>query len=121
VAPHLLLVAYDAECPHCRSVVDWAGARDGRGLIVSFPTQNPELLRMAPELGGLPLAETIYGVDTFTRQVFSAGGLWLQMALRLPGWWILARIFSLPGFCNLAKFAYRLHSKGKCRAGEGRR
>lgn len=88
---------------------------------MSFPIQNPELLRMAPELGGLPLAETIYGVDASTRQVFSAGDLWLQMAIRLPGWWLFAHIFSLPGFYALARFAYRLHSKGKCRAGEGRR
>ena len=121
MASHLLLVAYDAECPHCRSVVDWAAARDGRGLIVFFPIQNQELLRMAPELGGLPLSETIYGVDASTRRVFSAGTLWLQMAIRLPRWWLFGHIFSLPGLRALTGVAYRLHSKGKCRAGQGRR
>jgi predicted DCC family thiol-disulfide oxidoreductase YuxK len=118
---HLLLVAYDPECPHCRAIADWARARDASGLMVFFPIQNHELLRMAPELGGLPLSETIYGVDASTRRVFSAGGLWLQMALRMPGWRLLGLVFSLPGLHALAMFAYKWHSKGRCRVGDGRR
>jgi len=111
-----LLVAYDAECPFCRSVADWAGNHDKRGLIVFFPIQNPELMRMAPELGGLPLHETIHGLDASTRRVFTAGEAWLQIARRLPGWRWCAHLLSMPGLSGLTRYVYKKRSAKRCRA-----
>ena len=110
-----LLVAYDAECPFCRSVADWAGNRDKRGLIVFFPIQNLELLRMAPELGGLPLHETIHGMDVYTRKVFTAGEAWMQIIRRIPGWRWCARFLSTSGLSSLAKYVYKKRSAKHCR------
>jgi predicted DCC family thiol-disulfide oxidoreductase YuxK len=112
----ILLVSYDAECPFCRRAADWAAARDVGGRIVLFPIQNPELLRMAPELGGLPLHEAIHAVDSSTREVSRAGGAWLQMLRRLPGlrWWALP--LSLPGLRRLALAEYGRRASRGCRA-----
>jgi len=62
--PAPLLLAYDAECPLCRRLVDWVQRRDRWGLIIPFPLQNPELVRMAPELAGRPLQAALHGLDS---------------------------------------------------------
>jgi len=116
VTPSVLLIAYDAECPFCRSVADWARERDTRGQIVFFPIQNPELLRMAPELGGFPLHEAIHCIDASTRRIFVAGDAWLQMARRLPGWGWRSCILSIPGLSGLTRYLYQRRSAGRCRA-----
>ena len=113
--PSTLLVAYDAECAFCRSIADWARERDKGGSLVFFPIQNPELLRMAPELGGLPLHESIHGVDAATRQVSSGGGLWLQMLRRLPAWRWCALALSLPGLGALARLMFDRRGRTRCR------
>lgn len=116
VAQSHLLVAYDAECPFCRSVADWAGNHDKRGLIVFFPIQNPELLRMAPELGGLPLHETIHCIDASTRKVFIAGEAWLQIVRRLPVWRWCGLLLSMPGLSGLTGTLYKKRGARRCRA-----
>jgi len=110
-----LLVAYDAECPFCRSVIDWAAGHDKSGLIVFFPIQNPELLHMAPELAGFALHETIHGVDASTREIFIAGDLWLQMIRRLPNLRWSAPLLSLPGFSSFVRLAYKRRCAKKCK------
>jgi predicted DCC family thiol-disulfide oxidoreductase YuxK len=112
----VLLVAYDAECPFCCSVADWAGDRDRHGLIVLFPIQNPELLRMAPELGGLRINEIMHGVDTATRKVFLGGELWLQIVRRLPLWRWLGYVLSVPGLSTIVKGLYKKRNSKRCRA-----
>jgi hypothetical protein len=91
-------------------------SRDAGGLIVFFPIQNPELLRMAPELGGLPINETIFGVDSATRRIYSGGAMWLQMAQRLPRWSCLAHLLAALGLSDLTKAAYNRLSAKRCRA-----
>lgn len=110
--PSQLLVAYDAECPFCRSVADWARGRDKLGLIFFFPIQNQELLRMAPELGGLSLQETIHGIDVSTRATFSGGELWLQLLRRMKGWRWCGYLLLVPGLSMLTELVYnRLNAK----------
>jgi predicted DCC family thiol-disulfide oxidoreductase YuxK len=115
----ILLLSYDAECPFCRRVADWAAARDRLGRLVLFPIQNPELLRVAPELGGLALHEAVHALDTATREVYAAGEAWLQAARRLPAWRWCPLLLSLPGLRRLALTEYRRRGRRGCRAGRG--
>lgn len=110
-----MLVSYDAECPFCSSVADWAREGDSGGRLVFFPIQNPELLRMAPELGGLPLHEYIHGINASTRQVYSDGDLWLRMLACLPAWKLCAWLLSLPGLSGVAQAMYRRRRAAQCR------
>jgi predicted DCC family thiol-disulfide oxidoreductase YuxK len=114
------LVSYDAECPFCRRVADWAAARDRRGRLVFFPVQSPELPRMAPELGGMALHLAIHCLDTSTRDVGAAGEAWLRMLRRLPAWRWCGRLLSLPGLRRLALAEYARRSRRRCRAGARR-
>jgi len=89
--------------------------------MVFFPLQNPELLRVAPELGGLPLQEAIHGVDSSTREVFAAGGLWVRMLGRLPGWrGLCGRLLSLPALRGAAAAWYGRRSRRWCSVRRGR-
>jgi predicted DCC family thiol-disulfide oxidoreductase YuxK len=108
-------VSYDAECPFCRRVADWAAARDRWGRLVLFPVQNPELLRMAPELGGTALH--LACLDTLTRRVSAAGEAWLLMLRCLPAWRWCGRLLSLPGLRRLALAWHARRSRRRCRAG----
>jgi len=85
-----LLVVYDAESVRCRRWVDWVRKRDSLGLIVTFPFQNPELARIAPELAGRPLHVDLHGLDTGTRQVWVGERLLPEVWARLPRWrWVI--------------------------------
>jgi len=113
--PAPLLLAYDAECPLCRRLVDWVQRRDRWGLIIPFPLQNPELVRMAPELAGRPLQEALHGLDTGTRQVRAGGDLLPWVARRLPWWRFWAPILRLPGLARLLSGCYRFLSTRRYR------
>lgn len=101
-----LLLAYNGECPFCRRMVDWAQRRDRWGLVVAFPLQNAELLRMAPELAGRPLHLEIHAVDTENRRVHVGAEALPQILRRLPRWCLLAPLWRLPGASSLAKWVY---------------
>ena len=83
--PAPLLLVYDAECPFCRKVADWAQRRDTEGLVVAFPHLNAELVRVAPELAGLPFQGEIYALDTRTRAIHQGRPVLGALLLRLPG------------------------------------
>lgn len=99
-------MAYDGECPRCRRWVDRVQQRDRWGLIVTFPLQNAELLRMAPELAGRPLHLQIHGVDSANRQVFAGADLLPEVLRRLPRWRMAAPLMMLPGITPLARWIY---------------
>ena len=88
--PATLLLVYDAESPACRGLVDWVQARDGEGLVVAFPCQNGELVRVAPELAGLPLLGEVHGLDTRTREIHRGRAILPGLLRRLPSWRWLA-------------------------------
>lgn len=98
-APYVL--AYDAEHAGCRRFVDWIQRRDTSGLVVSFPFQNAELVRVAPELAGLPQAGQVHGYDARTRQVHSGAGMLPSLLSRLPGWGWLAPLAVLAPLATL--------------------
>jgi len=104
--PAPLLLAYDGECSLCRRMVDWAQRRDGWGLIVPFPFQNSELLRVAPELAGRPLHLEIHGVDSADRRVYAGAELLPQVLRRLPRWRLLAPLLGIPGAASLSRRIY---------------
>lgn len=88
--PAPLLVVYDAEDNRCRRWMDWVRKRDAQGLIVSFPFQNPELVKIAPELAGRPLHLLVHGLDTQDREVWSGDAVLPEVWRRLPGWrWVI--------------------------------
>ncbi len=102
-----LLIAYDAECGPCCRLADWAGARDRRGLLVFFPLQNPELVKLAPELAGRPLHGEVHGLDLADRRIWSGPELLPRLLGRLPGWAWLAPLLRLPGPSQLLGWAWR--------------
>ena len=104
--PAPILVAYDGECALCRRVVDWVQRRDRWGLVVAFPLQNAELLRMAPELAGRPLHLEIHAVNTGNRCVHAGAEVLPQVLRRLPRWRVLAPLMGLPGASALAQRVY---------------
>ena len=81
-----LLLVYDAEDFRCRRLVDWVGSRDRNGLVVTFPYQNGELVRVAPELAGLDFPGAVYSLDLGTREVRSGAGTVPGILKRLPAW-----------------------------------
>ncbi len=104
--PSSLLVAYDAECGPCCRLADWIRSRDRWGLVVFFPLQNPELVRLAPELAGRDLHGEVHGLVLEGRQVRSGPDL-LPLALaRLPRWRLAAFLLRLPGPRQLAAWLW---------------
>ena len=96
-----LLVVYDAESHRCRAWVDRIQKRDRQGLIVSFPFQNPELVRIAPELAGRPLHRELHGMDTRTRQIWVGEKVLPQVWARLPGWRWVIFLTQIPGVSKI--------------------
>lgn len=84
-----LLVAYDGECSLCVKRADWLQARDGKGLLVLFPLQHPELAQVAPELAGRPLHGELHGLDMGTRKVLTGPDLLPELLARLALPWPL--------------------------------
>ncbi len=95
-----LLLAYDAECSRCCQRAQALQARDARGLLILFPLQHPELVRMAPELAGRRLHGELHGLDLETREVWSGADLLPELAARLPGWRWAAPILRIPGLAR---------------------
>lgn len=93
----------------------WVQARDREGLVVAFPLQNPELVKVAPELAGRPLDAEIHALDLGTRQIWQGAGLLRPLARRLPGWRWLAPLLALPGVAALARWSYRKLSERRFR------
>lgn len=91
-----LLLVYDAESGSCRGLVDWVQARDRDCRVVTFPFQNAELVRVAPEVAGLPFDDEIHGLDTRTRKVYQGVALLPAVFRRLPAWSWLAPWVGLP-------------------------
>lgn len=104
--PSSLLIAYDAESSSCCRLVDWIGARDRWGLMVFFPLQNPELVKLAPELAGRPLHGEVHGIDTARREIWSGAALLPRILGRLPRWRWVAPLLLLPGLRQLATWAW---------------
>lgn len=96
-----LLVVYDAESSRARRWVHWIQTRDRHGLVVPFPFQNPELVKIAPELAGRPLHVYAHGLDTATRQVWTGPALTAQVWARLPGWRWVIFLNRIPGLSRL--------------------
>ena len=113
--PTPYLLVYDAESAACRHLVDWIQLRDRTGLVVSFPFQNGELVRVAPELAGRPLQFEIHAVDTGNRCVWAGAEVLPQLMRRLPRWRIVAPLLSLPGVSSLVGRIYRRFAAGRYR------
>ncbi|HJV88813.1 MAG TPA: DCC1-like thiol-disulfide oxidoreductase family protein [Holophagaceae bacterium] len=115
-----LVLAYDAECSLCVKRAEALQARDTRGLLVLFPLQHPELVRMAPELAGLKLHGELHGLDLATRRVFKGPDLLPELAARLPRWAWAAPLLRLPGLAKaLAWFTLRRDEARFRRSGRG--
>lgn len=97
-----LLVAYDAECSHCRKKADWVRERDAAGLIEVFPLQHPDLARIAPELAGQRLHGELHGLDLATRRVYRGAELLPELLSRLPRWKLIAPLLHFPGVASCA-------------------
>jgi len=77
--------------------VDWTQRRDRDGVVVAFPFQNAELVRVAPELAGLPQAGEVHGYDTRSREIRSGPLMMPSLLERLPGWrWVAPLAFLRP-------------------------
>lgn len=106
--PYLLI--YDAADAQCRRLVDWIQKRDRDGRVVAFPFQNPELVRVAPELAGLPLDRGIHGFDPRTRTIQEEARALPGLLRLLPGWRWLAPLARLHVVARL--FAWFIGRRG---------
>lgn len=84
----------------------WLARRDRQGLLLILPVRDPELLVLAPELGGRPVEKEIHGLDLGTREVRAGAELLRPIAQRLPGWRWVAPVLAIPGFPRLLNRFY---------------
>jgi predicted DCC family thiol-disulfide oxidoreductase YuxK len=112
--PAILILAYDGECSRCCRFVDWIQKQDRWGLVIPFPIQNPELVRMAPELAGHPVDLALHGAETDSRLVTSGRELAREIARRLPGWSLLVWAMPLLWFTPFQALAH-LHTPARGR------
>jgi len=101
-----LVLAYDPACTLCCRMALWLARRDIQGLLLILPVRDPELLRLAPELGGRPVEKEIHGLDLATREVWAGADLLRPIARRLPGWRWLAPALALPGLTGVLNRIY---------------
>jgi predicted DCC family thiol-disulfide oxidoreductase YuxK len=106
--PYLLV--YDGDDAQCRRLVDWVQRRDRDGRVVAFPFQNPELLRVAPELAGRALDRGIHGYDPRTRTVQDETRALPGLLRLLPRWRWLAPLARLQPVARL--FAWFIDRQG---------
>jgi predicted DCC family thiol-disulfide oxidoreductase YuxK len=101
-----LLLAYDPACTLCCRMALWLARRDRQGLLLILSVRDPDLLALAPELGGRPVEREIHGLDLGTREVRAGADLLRPIARRLPGWRWLAPLLALPGLPRLLNAIY---------------
>jgi len=101
-----LLLAYDPACTLCCRMALWLARRDRQGLLLILPVRDPELLALAPELGGRPVEKEIHGLDMATREVRAGADLLRPIARRLPGWRWLSPLLGLPGLPRVLNRIY---------------
>lgn len=104
--PVPLLLAYDGACGLCQRLMAAIRGRDRWGLVIGFPLQDAELLRVAPELAGRPLERALHGLDTASRRVFVGAELLAPVLARLPRWRWVAPLVRLPGIAEAAQWFY---------------
>jgi len=95
--PAPLILAYDPACTLCCRMALWLARRDRQGLLLILPVRDPQLLLLAPELGGKPVEKEIHGLDLGTREIRAGADLLHPIARRLPGWHWVAPLLALPG------------------------
>jgi predicted DCC family thiol-disulfide oxidoreductase YuxK len=100
--PAPLLLAYDPACTRCCRLALWLARRDQQGLLHIVSLRDPDLLALAPELGGKPLEREIHGLDLSTREVRAGADLLRPIARRLPAWRWLSTLLGIPGVPTLA-------------------
>jgi predicted DCC family thiol-disulfide oxidoreductase YuxK len=101
-----LLLAYDPACTLCCRMALWLARRDRQGLLVILSVRDPELLALAPELGGKPVEKEIHGLDLGSREIWAGADLLRPIARRLPGWQWLAPVLAIPGLAGLMNRVY---------------
>ncbi len=101
-----LLLAYDPACTLCCRMALWLARRDHLGLLLVLSVRDPELLALAPELGGKPVEKEIHGLDLGTREIWAGADLLGPIARRLPGWRWLAPVLGIPGLARLLNRVY---------------
>ena len=84
----------------------WLARRDRRGLLIIFSVRDPNLLALAPELGGRPVEKEIHGLDLDTREIWAGADLLRPIAHRLPSWQWTAPLLVLPGLPKLLNRIY---------------
>lgn len=101
-----LLIAYDPACTLCCRMALWLARRDRQGLLLIVSVKDPDLLDLAPELGGKPVEKEIHGLDLGTREVQAGADLLRPIAHRLPGWRWISPILAIPGLPRLLNRVY---------------
>ena len=104
--PAPLLLAYDPACTLCCRMTLWLARRDRQGLLLILSVRDPELLVLAPELGGRPVEKEIHGLDLGSRDVSAGADLLRPIARRLPGWGWAALLLAIPGLPRLLNRVY---------------
>lgn len=104
--PAPLILAYDPACTLCCRMALWLARRDNQGLLLILAVRDPELLNLAPELGGKPVEREIHGLDMATREIRAGADLLRPIARRLPGWRWVSPLLAIPGLTGLLNRVY---------------
>jgi len=104
--PAPLFLAYDPACTLCCRMALWLARQDRRGLLHIASVRDPDLLALAPELGGKPVEKEIHGLDLATREVWAGADLLQPIAARLPAWRWVAPVLGLPGLPRVLNWIY---------------
>ncbi len=99
-----LWLFYDAQCGMCTRSVAWAQARDGRGLLLPFPSLSQE----AADKLGLPEPRPLGALHAWSAQRGTFRGIDAVAAMlaRLPGWSWAAGLLRFPLVRPVAHWVY---------------
>ena len=98
------LILWDGACGFCRRAVEWALARDQRGLFAAMPYQDVPSPPMTPEMRAA-CARAVHVIVNDGRVL--RGGRACMFVLHQLGWRIGGTIGALPPFVWAVEGAYR--------------
>jgi predicted DCC family thiol-disulfide oxidoreductase YuxK len=99
-------VIYDADCRFCETSRQWLARWDRRGRLHVLHYEQPEALRLQPDLEGIGCLEAFRFVNEEGR-VWEGERAAVEIVKRLPGGRSVAWLLSLPGIYWLTARGYQ--------------
>jgi predicted DCC family thiol-disulfide oxidoreductase YuxK len=97
---------YDGTCGFCRRWVERVQRWDRRRLVAVVPWQTPDLETRFPGVSRSECTQAMHLVDAAGR-IYPGAAAGREVLRRLPGGWLWALPFRLPGGLPIAERVYR--------------